>query len=88
MPVEITTLQRLREMHPRVQFEMHAITGRIYAEVDGMSISDPFLSECGRFSVTPDYYGIPMKVALIMVEHNMLCPEDEFESDPSYVENM
>lgn len=71
-----TTLQRLRALHPSTEFGMNPITGRIAAVIDDMEISDPFLSECGRFSVTPDYYGLSMRAALIITEHNMLCPEE------------
>ena len=70
-----TTLQRLRAMHPSIEFHMDGITGRIAAIVDDMGITDPFLSECGRFTATPDYYGLSMKAALLMTEHNMLIPD-------------
>ena len=72
-----TTLQRLRAMCPSTEFIMDALTGRIAAVIDDMEISDPFLSECGRFTVTPDYYGLSIKAALLMTEHNMLCPEGD-----------
>lgn len=72
-----TTLQRLRALHPSTGFWMDPISGRVWALIDDMEISDPFLSECGRFTVTPDYYGLSMKAALLMTEHNMLCPGGE-----------
>ena len=71
-----TTLQRLRALHPSIKFGMDPISGRVYAEINDMYITDPFLSECGRFSVTPDYYGLSIKVALLMTEHNLLCYEE------------
>lgn len=71
-----TTLQRLRALHPSTEFEMDPISGRIGANVDDMRITDPFTSECGRFTATPDYYGLSMKAALLMTEHNMFCPEE------------
>lgn len=70
-----TTMQRLRVMHPQIDFSMDGITGRIAAIVDDMAITDPFLSECGRFTATPDYYGLSMKAALLMTEHNMFIPD-------------
>lgn len=72
-----TTLQRLRAMHPSTEFEMDALSGRISAIVDDMAITDPFLSECGRFTATPDYYGLSMKAALLITEHNLFCPQGE-----------
>ena len=71
-----TTLQRLRAMHPQIEFEMDALTGRVSALIDDMAITDLFLSECGRFTATPDYYGLSTKAALLMTEHNLLCPEE------------
>lgn len=70
-----TTLQRLRALHPSIEFHMDGITGRIAAIVSDMGITDPFMSECGRFTATPDYYGLSTKAALIMMEHNMLIPD-------------
>ena len=28
------------------------------ARINGMSIYDPYMSECGRFTVEPSYYGL------------------------------
>lgn len=69
------TINELRALAPRIDWHTDPVTGRIYALVDDMCIEDPFTSECGRFSATPDYYGIPTKAALTMVSHNLLCPE-------------
>ena len=77
---EETTLQALKRIAPGLQFTVDPDRGSIGAIIDDMVIEDPFLSECGRFSTIPDYYGIPIKVALIMVRHNMECPLSEFNS--------
>lgn len=68
---EETTLEALRRLDPKHEYSMHHITGVVVAVVDDMEIHDPFTSECGRFPATPDYYGIPLKAALLMVSHNM-----------------
>lgn len=72
---EETTLEALRRLDPSHRYFMGAITGRIFVEIDDMSIHDPFMSECGRFPCTPDYYGIPIKAAVVMMGHNMWLPE-------------
>ena len=78
---EETTLQALRRLDPKNAYFMGAITGRIFVEVDDMSIHDPFTSECGRFPCTPDYYGVPTSAALMMVRHNMELPEFQAENE-------
>ncbi len=72
--MEETTPQALKRLDPKHEYHMDPVTGRIYAEVDGMAIEDPFLSECGRFPAVPSYYGIPMDAALMMARHNMELP--------------
>ena len=69
------TIDELRARAPRIDGHTDPVTGRVYALVDDMCSEDPVTSECGRFSATPDYYGIPTKAALVMVSHNLLCPE-------------
>lgn len=69
------TIDELRALAPKIDWRTDPVTGRVSANIDGMRIEDPFTSECGRFSATPDYYGIPTKAALVMVSHNLLCPE-------------
>lgn len=76
---EETTLEALRRLDPSHHYFMGAITGRIFVEIDGMSIHDPFMSECGRFPCTPDYYGVPLQAALTMVRHNMELPAFQSE---------
>ncbi len=76
---EETTLEALRRLDPKNAYFMDVITGRIFVEVDDMSIHDPFMSECGRFPCTPDYYGVPLQAALVMVRHNMELPEFQSE---------
>ena len=70
-----TTVERLRALAPNLHFSMDPETALITVLVDDMEIHDPFLSECGRMTCTPDYYGIPMKAALVMAAHNMECPK-------------
>jgi hypothetical protein len=31
--------------------------------INDMEITNPYLSECGRFDVTPDYYGLTVEQA-------------------------
>ncbi len=69
------TIDELRALAPKIDWRTDPVTGRVSASIDDMCIEDPFTSECGRFSATPDYYGIPTKAALVMVSHNLLCPE-------------
>lgn len=76
---ELTTLQRLKSIDPSHYYYMGAITGHIFVDVDDMAIHNPFVSECGRFPCTPDYYGVPLQAALIMVRHNMELPEFQGE---------
>jgi len=38
--------------------------------INDMEISDPYLSECGRFDVTPDYYGLTIEQANQLKEAN------------------
>lgn len=76
---EETTLEALRRLDPKNAYFMDVITGRIFVEVDDMSIHDPFMSECGRFPCTPDYYGVPLQAALTMVRHNMELPAFQSE---------
>lgn len=70
-----TTLDQLRGIDPKHEYSMDPETALITVTVDDMEIHDPFLSECGRMTCTPDYYGIPMKAALVMTAHNMDCPK-------------
>ena len=72
---ECTTLEQLRGIDPKHEYSMDPETALITAVVDDMAIHDPFQSECGRFACTPDYYGIPLKAALVMTAHNMDCPK-------------
>jgi hypothetical protein len=40
-------------------------------DAGGISVFDPFMSECGRFDVAPAiYYGIPVEEALALQELN------------------
>ena len=70
-----TTIEKLRALDPKHSFHMGALSGRIYVEAEGFHISKPFVSECGREAVTPDYHGLSMEVALIMEDHNWLCQD-------------
>ena len=38
--------------------------------INGMEIVDPYTSECGRFDVTPDYYGLTVEQANQLNEAN------------------
>jgi hypothetical protein len=38
--------------------------------INGMEIVDPYTSECGRFDVTPDYYGLTVEQANQLKEAN------------------
>jgi hypothetical protein len=43
----------------------------VYAYViNGTEITDAYLSECGRFDVTPDYYGLTQAMAEKLREAN------------------
>jgi hypothetical protein len=43
----------------------------VYAYViNGTEITDAFVSECGRFDVTPDYYGLTIDQANQLKEAN------------------
>lgn len=70
-----TTIERLRALDPKHEYSMDPVTGLVTCSVDGMAIHDPFVTECGRFITTPDAYGIPLRAALVMADHNMQCPK-------------
>lgn len=38
--------------------------------INGTEIVDPYISECGRFDVTPDYYGLTVEQANQLNEAN------------------
>ena len=69
MTIEELTAQ-LRALAPLIEWEAQR-SGRIVAIIDDMEIDEPFLSTCGRFSVSPqDEYGIPQEAALLLDQHN------------------
>jgi hypothetical protein len=41
--------------------------------INGMEIVDPYISECGRFDVTPDYYGLTVKQAAELAEKSNIA---------------
>ena len=47
---------------------------RVWAYVvNGMEIVDPYTSECGRFDVTPDYYGLTVEQAAELAEKSNIA---------------
>lgn len=70
------TIDDLKRLAPGIDWHTDPDTGGVYASIDDMAITDPFRSECGRFTATPDRYGIPMSAALVMASHNLLCPTE------------
>lgn len=74
---ELTTLQKLKSIDPGHHYYMGAITGVVFCDVDDMAIHNPFVSPCGRFPTVPSTYGIPMKAALIMADHNLPLGDPE-----------
>ena len=41
--------------------------------INGMEIVDPYMSECGRFDVTPDYYGLTVAQAAELAEKSNIA---------------
>jgi hypothetical protein len=41
--------------------------------INDMEIINPYLSECGRFDVTPDYYGLTVEQADTLTAANRLA---------------
>lgn len=64
-------LKEAQSRYPHHNFHMDEETGVIGFAHEDMWITDPFISECGRFSMTPNYYGIDMRTALWMKSHNL-----------------
>lgn len=71
------TIERLKAMAPQMEFSVDPMTGRVAAVIDEMCIEDPWLSECGRFDASPEYYGMPNHVALEIFGHNLHLPREE-----------
>lgn len=63
-------LEDLRSRYPKHQFSQDPISGRVEFVHQEMCTWDPFLSECGRFRLTPSYYGLRMSDALDIWKHN------------------
>ena len=41
--------------------------------INGTEIVDPYTSECGRFEVTPDYYGLTVAQAAELAEKSNIA---------------
>ena len=41
--------------------------------INGMEIVDPYISECGRFEDTPDYYGLTVEQAAELAEKSNIA---------------
>jgi hypothetical protein len=41
--------------------------------INGMEIVDAYTSECGRFDVTPDYYGLTVEQAAELAEKSNIA---------------
>ena len=72
----------LSKEHPEKEFHVDEVTERIVFRHDGMEIYDPFLSECGRFSVSPSYYGLTEFDGILMRTYNRGGTSDEFLGEP------
>ena len=77
-----TTVEALRALAPGHEFHTDPISGRISFAFRGTDISDPFLSECGRFTVLPRYYGLSPMAAAKLWAHNLGLPEP-WEVEPA-----
>lgn len=73
----LSTLQTLQNWFPNIVFKDESCTfiddeenKYIYVDVNGASISNPYISSCGRFLAEPGDYGIPEDVAETMMDIN------------------
>lgn len=64
-------IDRLKAKYPDKGFQMDPITGVISFEHDGFDITDPFVTECGRFAADPNAYGIDINDEVAIFGHNM-----------------
>ena len=79
MAIEAQALLReLRERYPDKEFEIDAISGKIGFVIEGMFITDPWLSDCGRFTVMPNKeYGVRIVDACKMKAFNLPIEDAE-----------
>jgi hypothetical protein len=70
---DMKRLEEVKRQYPAHNFRMDPETSVIGFEFEEMWITDPFISECGRFQLVPSYYGIDMATALWMHSHNLLA---------------
>jgi hypothetical protein len=71
----MSLIQDLKRKYPKHEFEMDPETGVISFTWDSMCITDPFLSDCGRFSCSPGDRGLESKDAVRILAANMLAEE-------------
>lgn len=71
LEVAVSTLQDLQRKYPKANFGQDPETAVIGFEFQDMWITDPFISECGRFGVHPEYYGLETIDAIRLYSHNL-----------------
>lgn len=64
-------LKRLRAKYPDKKFARDPESGMIGFEFEDMWISDPWISECGRFPMDPRYYGLTIPTAIAIKGYNL-----------------
>lgn len=67
----MSLIQDLKAKYPNAGFEQDPESAIIGFSFEDMWITDPFISECGRFSMPPSYYGIESLDAYKIITHNM-----------------
>lgn len=68
----MSLIQELKSRYPSHEFEQDPITAVISFTFEGMSITDPFVTDCARFATTPeDAYDITVEDARRIFAHNL-----------------
>lgn len=71
-------LEELKAKYPEKEFQVDEVTGKIGFVNEGMFITDPWSSDCGRFIVDPrTEYGITIVTACRMKSFNLPIEEQE-----------
>ena len=78
-------LEQLKAKYPDHDFHVDPDTGMIGFVFEDMYITDPWISECGRFTVDPQTYGLTIPSAVALKAHNL--PLELAEQQESAQEN-
>lgn len=63
-------IDALKAKYPSHNFQMDAVTGVISFTHEECSITDPFVTECGRFAALASDYGLEVSDAVAIFAHN------------------